>query len=68
MEPEDASFWRVVRSLPAQQAQAVTLFYLEDRPVAEIAEILDCAPSTARVHLFKGRKALADRLGLEDGR
>lgn len=67
MEPEDAGFWRAVRSLPAQQAQAVTLFYLEDRPVAEIAEILDCAPSTARVHLFKGRKALAARLGLEAG-
>lgn len=61
----DAEFWAEVRKLPPQQAQAITLHYLEDRPVDEIAEILDCAPSTARVHLHRGRQTLADRLGLE---
>jgi RNA polymerase sigma-70 factor (ECF subfamily) len=51
--------------LPPNQATAITLHYLDDRPVAEIAEVLDCAPSTARVHLHRGRKALAALLDLE---
>lgn len=65
LEAADDQFWKAVRSLPQKQAQAVALFYLEDRPVTEIADILDCAPSTAKVHLHRGRKGLADRLGLE---
>ena len=65
LEPEDEQFWQMVRDLPKRQAQAVALFYVEDRPVAEIAEILECSPSTAKVHLFRGRQALAGELGLE---
>lgn len=65
LEPADEEFWRLVRELPKKQAQATALFYFEDRPVAEIADILDCSPSTAKVHLYRGRRALADKLGLE---
>lgn len=62
MEPADESFWRAVRSLPQRQAQAIALHYLEDMAVADIAEVLDCSPSTAKVHLFRGRKKLAAML------
>jgi RNA polymerase sigma factor (sigma-70 family) len=65
LEPQDERFWALVRELPARQTQAITLFYLEDRSVLEIAEILGCSPATAKVHLFRGRQALAARLGLE---
>ncbi|HKX76148.1 MAG TPA: SigE family RNA polymerase sigma factor [Acidimicrobiia bacterium] len=65
LEPEDEEFWNQVRSLPAKQAQAVTLFYLDDLPVLEIADVLNCSPATAKVHLFRGRKALAAKLGVE---
>jgi RNA polymerase sigma-70 factor (ECF subfamily) len=65
LEPEDERFWALVRELPGRQTQAITLFYLEDRSVVEIAEILGCSPATAKVHLFRGRQALAARLGLE---
>jgi RNA polymerase sigma-70 factor (ECF subfamily) len=65
MEPEDEEFWGRVRRLPGQQAQAIALHYVEDRTVAEIAEILDCSVATAKVHLFRGRRALARMLGLE---
>ncbi len=65
LEPEDEEFWQMVRDLPKRQAQAVALFYVEDRPITEIAEILGCSPSTAKVHLFRGRQALAEQLGLE---
>lgn len=63
---ETAHFWDEVRRLPARQAQSLTLFYLEDRSTAEIGAILGCSDSTARVHLSRGRRALADRLGMEE--
>ncbi len=66
--PEDTEeFWRVVRSLPVRQAQAIALFYLEDLPVSEIAEAIGCAESTARVHLMRGRRNLSKVLGAPTG-
>ncbi len=58
-------FWNQVRSLSKRQCQALVLHYLEDCSVAEIAEALGCAEATARVHLHRGRTALATRLGIE---
>lgn len=56
---EDQDIWRHVAALPRKQRAAVALHYLEDRPVKEIAEILGCSESTAKVHLHRGRQALA---------
>ena len=67
MEPEDEQFWQMVRDLPKRQAQATALFYVEDRSIEEIANILECSPSTAKVHLHRGRKSLAAKLVLEVG-
>jgi RNA polymerase sigma-70 factor (ECF subfamily) len=62
--PEDAdAFWRAVRALPVRQAQAIALHYLEDRSVKDIATVLECAEATVRVHLHRGRAALALVLG-----
>jgi RNA polymerase sigma-70 factor (ECF subfamily) len=63
LEPEDEEFWAAVRSLPKRQAQCIALFYLDDRSVPQIAEILNIAESTVRVHLHQGRLTLARRLG-----
>ena len=52
--------------LPRRQAQAIALFYLDDRPVSEIARMLECSESTARTHLSRGRSALASRLGVDE--
>ncbi len=65
MEPGDAAFWKLVRALPRNQATAIALHYIEDMSVNDIAEVMDCSPSTAKVHLFRGRKALAAKLGVE---
>ena len=54
--------WAAVRTLPGKQRAAIALHYLEDRPVVEIADILGCAENTAKVHLHRGRAALADKL------
>ncbi len=66
-EPEDEVLWEAVGRLPRRQRAAVALHYLEDRPVKEIAEILECTESTARVHLHKGRAALAAALASDRG-
>jgi DNA-directed RNA polymerase specialized sigma24 family protein len=61
--PVDVDLLAAVRRLPPAQRAAVVLFYFEDRPVAEIAPILGCTESTARAHLFKARRRLAELLG-----
>jgi len=52
--------------LPRRQAAAVTLHYLEDRPVTEVANILGCAEGTAKAHLHKGRATLAKLLDVQE--
>jgi RNA polymerase sigma factor (sigma-70 family) len=59
---EHEPLWAAVRSLPKNQRAAVALYVLEDRTIAEIADILDISPSTARVHLHRARQALRDQL------
>jgi RNA polymerase sigma-70 factor, ECF subfamily len=67
LEPDDDWFWAEVRNLPERQAQAVALYYLEDCSVAEIADVLGCATGTVKVHLHRGRQALAQALGIGTG-
>ena len=43
------------RVAAAQQRAAVALFYLEDRPVDEVAQLLGVSTSTAKQHLFRAR-------------
>ena len=58
--PVDVDVLRAVGNLPGMQRAAVVLYYLEDRPLAEIGDVLGCSESTARVHLHRARKHLAD--------
>lgn len=62
----DPEFWAAVRSLPERQAACVALHYLEDRSVAEIAEVLGLNAATVKVHLHRGRLSLARRLSSRD--
>lgn len=62
---EDEGVWRIVAELPKQQRAAVALFFLEDRSIEEIAEILNISASTARVHLHRARETLRTRLDEE---
>jgi RNA polymerase sigma-70 factor, ECF subfamily len=56
-------FWSQVRELPRRQAQAVALYYLEDRPVRDVAELMGCSEGTAKALLHQARQRLARRLG-----
>lgn len=62
LPPPDASFWAALRSLPEPQVRAVALQYLEDRAVADIADVVDLAEETVALHLDRGRAALAELL------
>ncbi len=63
--PQDVDLLNAVKQLPTQQRAAVALFYFEDRPLPEVANILGCSHAAAKVHVFNARKRLAQLLGEE---
>lgn len=63
-EPHD-EFWREVRKLSPRQRQIVALYYVEDRSIADIAELLEIAEGTVKTQLHRARTHLADRLQWE---
>ncbi len=64
----DVDLAHAVQALPAMQRAAVVLFYFEDRPIAEIADILDVSDGSVKVHLYRARQRLAVLLEGEVGR
>ena len=63
----DVDLLAAIGRLPVQQRSVVVLFYFEDRPMQEIADIIDCSISTGWVHLHRARKRLAALLAEEVG-
>lgn len=59
----DVDLARAVQALPASQRAAIVLHYLEGQPVDEVARMMGWAEGTAKAHLHRGRKALAQALG-----
>jgi RNA polymerase sigma-70 factor (ECF subfamily) len=51
-------------TLPADQRAALVLVDMEGYPVAEVAEMLDCAVGTVKSRCSRGRARLAARLGI----
>lgn len=51
-----------LRQLPAGYRIVLTLFYIEDLPVKEIAAIVDLPVATVKTHLHRARKELRKRL------
>lgn len=64
---EDDAFWAHVRHLPRRQAQALTLYYLFDLSVADVAATLELREGSVKSHLARGRATLAQRLGTTGG-
>lgn len=61
----DEELIAAIRQLSPQQRSVVVLFYYEDRPMDQIADILGCTPATGWVHLHKARKRLGVLLQTE---
>ena len=67
VEPSvDDELWRAIRSLPAKQAQAIALTYVEDLPPSRVAEILGCSEGAVKSHLNRARRTLAQRIAPPD--
>jgi len=58
----DEVVWQALRELSPRQAEVLALFYVEDHPMAAVAEILGLGPETVKTHLKRGRAALAAKL------
>ena len=54
-----------IACLPRRQATAVLLSIVEEQPYGDIARAMGCSESTVRVHVMRGRAALAGSLARE---
>lgn len=63
--PDRVAIVAALAQLPARQRQAVILHYLEDQPVAVIAETMGTAEGTVKSWLHRARAALAEQLSDE---
>lgn len=61
--PEHQEIWALVAALPKMQRAVISLHFLEDQTTDEIAEVLEIAAPTVRVHLHRARKTLYAQLG-----
>lgn len=59
---EQNMLFRALRALPESQRTVLYLFYFEDLPVAQIADLLDLEPGTVRVRLSRARTQMRDKL------
>ena len=61
----DLDLVAAIRDLPVKQQAVLVLFYFEDRPMKEIAQLMGMSESTGFVHLHRARAKLASLLGEE---
>jgi RNA polymerase sigma-70 factor (ECF subfamily) len=61
----DVDLLRAIGELPAIQRVAVVLFYFEDRPIAEIVQIVGTSEGAVKMALHRARRKLAELLAEE---
>ena len=57
-DPERRRLWRILGDLEPLPRAAVTLFYLGDKSVSEVADILSLPEGTVKTHLHRSRATL----------
>lgn len=60
--PHDLEFWHAVATLPERQRTAVALFYVGDRPIAEVAETMGVTEGSVKTTLHQARSRLRELL------
>ena len=68
MDEEATRVRKAVASLPVSQRTVVVLYYINDLPVEEIADILEIPQGTVKSRLYYARNTLKKRLMLQEGR
>ena len=61
--PLHAEVEQYVLRLPETQREVITLYYLEEKSVQDVARILDLPEGTVKSHLHRGRRALGEMMG-----
>jgi len=59
--PEAIAVQECLSALPDIQREVITLFYLQERSVKDVAAMLDLPEGTVKSHLHRARRALAAR-------
>ena len=57
-DAQDTGILEALASLPEKYRLVLTLYYIEDCPIADIAKIIGRTPSAVKMRLQKGRKLL----------
>jgi RNA polymerase sigma-70 factor (ECF subfamily) len=60
---EDPALRRAIDRLPEKQRQAITLYYLDERSVEDVADMMGLPANTVKTHLHRARAGLAATLG-----
>ena len=58
----DIALEQCVSRLPQAQRDVITLFYLEEKNVKEVAKLLDLPEGTVKSHLHRARRALSQMM------
>lgn len=61
----ESPVWRALRQLPDKLRVVALLFYVEELPTAQIAQVVGCSPATVRTRLHRARAQLRDALTSE---
>ena len=67
VEGVGGEWWVAVRALPVRERLAITLYYVEDFSVGEVAAVMEIAAGTVRATLAQARKKLAVALEAQEG-
>lgn len=59
-DPEDRSILEALMTLPKKFRVVMTLYYVEEYPIDDIAKLIGRTPSAVKMRLQKGRRLLAD--------
>jgi len=62
IRPDHIALQSAIGRLPEVQRTILTLFYFEDRNIAEVAALLGMPEGTIKSHLHRARRALSDIL------
>ena len=63
---EELDLWEHIKNLPDTLRAPVVLFYYEDLPISEIADILSLSPGAVKTRLSRARVLLRMRLEKEE--
>jgi RNA polymerase sigma-70 factor (ECF subfamily) len=59
----DVEIAECLAALPRVQREVITLYYLQEKSVRDVSELLDLPEGTVKSHLHRARRALAGMLG-----